>query len=229
MLDGSTFKRRNAKFLGWAFSPDATQPDFTDEQLLKLLTIAKREGLIDGDATLDDPNTAMFLLAAMAGEGREIKLYAVWDIETHKATLAGGTTRVDEKTGHIISVATYEGGTVTIDSEAIEPGFTLSRDAVKIEPAEGYYLKGWRVTINGVTTYYEDPDAIFNIVMDADVVFEPVWGNYAEDEAERLRAMPQNTLANTGDPIEALPFAIIAIVALIALVAACRKLRSRDE
>ena len=229
-LFASKFSRRNAKFLGWAFSPDATTPELTEQQLLDALTAFKRAGLVAADATIDDPNTAMFLLAAMAGFGNQnITLYAVWDIETHKATLAGGTTRVDEETGHIISVATYEGGTVTIDSEAIEPGFTLSRDAVKIEPAEGYYLKGWYVTINGVTTYYEDPDAIFNIIMDADVVFEPVWGNYAEDEAARLRAMPQNTLANTGDPIEALPFAIIAIVALIALVAACRKLRSRDE
>ena len=65
--------------------------------------------------------------------------------------------------------------------------------------------------------------------MTGEISFEPVWGSHAEEEAERLRAVPQNTLANTGDPIEALPFAIIAIVALIALVAACRKLRSRDE
>ena len=201
-LSANEYTREGHTFQGWATSADATKPEYADKT--KVMNLS-------------------------ATDGDTITLYAVWDIETHKATLAGGTTRVDEETGHIISVATYEGGTVTIDSEAIEPGFTLSRDAVKIEPAEGYYLKGWYVTINGVTTYYEDPDAIFNIIMDADVVFEPVWGNYAEDEAARLRAMPQNTLANTGDPIEALPFAIIAIVALIALVVACRKLRSRDE
>lgn len=168
------YARRNAEFLGWALSANATEVAFTDDELRTALAAASVDDLEPG-------NRAASMLVALAS-GDEVTLYAIWDIEVHTATLAGGSTSVDAK-GHEISTATYPGGTVTIDTDSIEPGFTLLRDAAKITVNDGYYLKGWNVTVNGVTTYIEDPDAIFSVMMNADTVFEPVFGNYAEDEA----------------------------------------------
>ncbi|SJZ81547.1 InlB B-repeat-containing protein, partial [Olsenella sp. KH1P3] len=171
-LGKTGFSRRNAKFLGWSFSPDATEPDISDEQLMRALTLLAAGELDDGlFGDLDDPRTAMYLLAALA-DGSDITLYAVWDIEKHTPSVVGGV---------------QPGGSVTIDPEAIEYGFTIPHEAVGIDVTPGYYLKGWLITINGVTTYVEDPDAIFNTPMTADIIFEPVWGNYAEDAARLAR------------------------------------------
>jgi uncharacterized repeat protein (TIGR02543 family)/LPXTG-motif cell wall-anchored protein len=225
-LDLTGFDRRNAKFLGWAFSKDATTPDFTPEQLLEALTIAKHEGLVPDDATIDDPNTAMFLLAAMGllDDTTEITLYAVWDIERHQPTLEGGTAKVDEESGITTITGEYDGGTVVIrfPSEGIEPGFTLTRDDVTIEPRDGWYLKGWYVTQNGVRTYIEDPDAIFSIMMDADTTFEPVFGNYAAEAAARGEGLygygrGRRGLPQTGDDPQPLPLLLIAALASLLL------------
>ncbi len=129
-----------------------------------------------------------------------------------------------------------------IAGDAIEPGFTIPRESVVVTPAPGYYLRGWYITVNGVTTYYDDPDAIYNLVISGETSFEPIWGNYAEDEAEaarqaaeeeaRTRAAKANDdgqLAKTGDPLAALPVVIIALLAAIALIVACLRLRSRDD
>ena len=164
----------------------------------------------------------MFLLAAMAGEEGDVTLYAIWDVERHTATLEGGTTEVDPW-GHVTSTASYTGGSVTIDTDQIEPGFTLARDAVKVDVTLGYYLKGWRITVNGVTTYVEDPDAIYTYVVEGDVTFEPVFGNYAEDEAARRRALgygrEREGLAQTGDPFVAPVAPTLTLLLALALLA----------
>jgi len=78
-LDDVAFERRNAKLLGWAFSPDAVVPDFTAGQLMEALLETGVLGLVRG-GTIDDPTAAMYLLAAMVGNGNNaIKLYAIWD------------------------------------------------------------------------------------------------------------------------------------------------------
>ncbi len=184
LLPASGFTRRNARFLGWSFSKDATKPDFTDAQVMEALTEAKRKGLVVADATIDDPATAMFLLAAMAGKKTDLTLYAVWDVERHTATLTGGTRQTDPW-GHTTSEGTWTGGRVRIDADAIEPGFTLPREAVTVEAIPGWYLKGWRITRDGVTYEVMDPEAIYSLTMDADTSFEPIWGNRAQEEAER--------------------------------------------
>ena len=217
-LPATGFTRRNARFLGWALTPDATVPDFTDAQLMAALLDAVRKGLVPADATLDDPATAMFLLAAMAGDADDVTLYAVWDVERHTVALAGGTTEVDDW-GHVTSEASYAGGKVAIDTDSIEPGFTLAREAVTIEVAPGYYLKGWNITVDGVTTYVEDPDAIYTYVINGDVTFEPVFGNYAEDEAAHRRAMGYDrTRGGEGLPQTSDSFATPAPLFLVALV-----------
>lgn len=189
---------RNAKLLGWAFSPDAVVPDFTAGQLMEALLETGVLGLVRG-GTIDDPTAAMYLLAAMVGNGNNaIKLYAIWDIERHVAGLEGFEPEVDDF-GHFVTEGEYPGGKITIDSDGIEPGFTLSPDDVLIELNPDYYIKGWNVTRDGVTTYIEGADAIFSVMMDSDVVFAPVFGNYAEEEAEE-RARYQAQLAAYGVP-----------------------------
>lgn len=219
-LDDVAFERRNAKLLGWAFSPDAVVPDFTAGQLMEALLETGVLGLVRG-GTIDDPTAAMYLLAAMVGNGNNaIKLYAIWDIERHVAGLEGFEPEVDDF-GHFVTEGEYPGGKITIDSDGIEPGFTLSPDDVLIELNPDYYIKGWNVTRDGVTTYIEGADAIFSVMMDSDVVFAPVFGNYAEEEAEE-RARYQAQLAaygvpRTGDDA-ASGMALEAAIALLSLL-----------
>lgn len=197
-LDDVDFERRNGTLLGWAFSPDAAKPDFTVGQLMSALLESGVLGLVRGDG-IDDPATAMYLLAAMAGNGgNAIKLYAIWDVERHVAGLEGFEPDVDDF-GHFVTEGEYPGGKITIDSDGVEPGFTLSPDDVLIELNPDYYIKGWNVIRDGVTTYIEGADAIFSVTMDSDVIFAPVFGNYAEEEAEeRARYLAQ--LAAYGTP-----------------------------
>lgn len=136
------------------------------------------------------------------------------------AGLEGFEPEVDDF-GHFVTEGEYPGGKITIDSDGIEPGFTLSPDDVLIELNPDYYIKGWNVTRDGVTTYIEGADAIFSVMMDSDVVFAPVFGNYAEEEAEE-RARYQAQLAaygvpRTGDDA-ASGMALEAAIALLSLL-----------
>lgn len=59
------------------------------------------------------------------------------------------------------------------------------------------------MTRDGVTTYIEGADAIFSVMMDSDVIFAPVFGNYAEERAQaeaEERARYQAQLAAYGVP-----------------------------
>ena len=220
-LDAVAFERRNGKLIGWAFSPDSVRPDFTVEQLMTALLDNGVTDLVRG-AGIDDPATAMYLLAAMANNnGEPIKLYAIWDVERHVAGLEGFEPEVDDF-GHFVSEGEYPGGKIVIDSDGIEPGFTLSPDDVLIELNPGYYIKGWNVIRNGVVTYIEGADAIFSVTMDSDVTFAPVFGNEAEDRA-RLLGVPRT--GDDGMLVLTIEFALGAL-AMIVLLGFARRRRS---
>lgn len=105
-----------------------------------------------------------------------------------------------------------------------------------IELNPDYYIKGWNVTRDGVTTYIEGADAIFSVMMDSDVVFSPVFGNYVEEEAEE-RARYQAQLAaygvpRTGDDAASgmAPEAAIALLSLLMLALLfARRRKSANE